>query len=388
MAGEILTANDIGRLTALSGSAAATDDKIPIYDTSTKTLRYATPDQIASGASAVDGPASATDNAIARFDGTTGKIIQNSAATIADTTGAISIAGTSNQFVLGTTTTTTISATAPASSAVYTIPDVGTTGNFILSAGTQSITGTKTFTNSALKLLGSSTGATTFTSDNAGATNYTLHTPAADSTLAAIGVAQTWTAIQTFTNSDVKLLGSSTGANTFTALNSSATNYTTSVPAVTGVLATTTGANLFYADITRCSSALTKNANTTYANITGLSQTVVPGTYMFVCRLPSTVANGTGGIKYAFNYTTTALTSIEATSRGMTATAIATQHTTTTTTQTDLFTQAAVVLYTEIVGSMVVSTGGTIDLQMAQNTSDGSNTVALVGGTMQFVRIA
>jgi hypothetical protein len=41
----------------------------------------------------VYGPASATDNAVARFDGTTGKIIQNSAVTIADTTGDITTAG-------------------------------------------------------------------------------------------------------------------------------------------------------------------------------------------------------------------------------------------------------------------------------------------------------
>jgi hypothetical protein len=41
----------------------------------------------------VVGPASATDNAVARFDGTTGKIIQNSAVTIADTTGDITTAG-------------------------------------------------------------------------------------------------------------------------------------------------------------------------------------------------------------------------------------------------------------------------------------------------------
>lgn len=37
----------------------------------------------------VVGPASSTDNAIVRFDGTTGKLIQNSVVTIADTTGAI-----------------------------------------------------------------------------------------------------------------------------------------------------------------------------------------------------------------------------------------------------------------------------------------------------------
>ena len=36
------------------------------------------------GAGDVQGPASATDNAIARFDGTNGKIIQNSGATVDD----------------------------------------------------------------------------------------------------------------------------------------------------------------------------------------------------------------------------------------------------------------------------------------------------------------
>jgi hypothetical protein len=45
----------------------------------------------------VDGPASATDNAVARFDGTTGKIIQNSAVTIADDgTTIISVNSASN----------------------------------------------------------------------------------------------------------------------------------------------------------------------------------------------------------------------------------------------------------------------------------------------------
>lgn len=41
----------------------------------------------------VVGPASATDNAVVRFDGTTGKLVQNSAVTIADTTGDIAGAG-------------------------------------------------------------------------------------------------------------------------------------------------------------------------------------------------------------------------------------------------------------------------------------------------------
>jgi len=42
----------------------------------------------------VTGPASATDNAVARFDLTTGKLLQNSAVTIADTTGDVVTPGT------------------------------------------------------------------------------------------------------------------------------------------------------------------------------------------------------------------------------------------------------------------------------------------------------
>jgi hypothetical protein len=48
--------------------------------------------EVASGN--VDGPSSATDNAVARFDGTTGKLIQNSVVTIADTTGNMAGVGT------------------------------------------------------------------------------------------------------------------------------------------------------------------------------------------------------------------------------------------------------------------------------------------------------
>lgn len=56
------------------------------------------------GSGDVVGPASSTDNAIARFDGITGKLIQNSAATIADTSGNI-LAGTYNGNTIGAGTT-------------------------------------------------------------------------------------------------------------------------------------------------------------------------------------------------------------------------------------------------------------------------------------------
>ena len=41
----------------------------------------------------VVGPASATDNAVVRFDGTTGKLVQNSVVTIADSTGDVAGVG-------------------------------------------------------------------------------------------------------------------------------------------------------------------------------------------------------------------------------------------------------------------------------------------------------
>ena len=53
-----------------------------------------------------------------------------------------------------------------------------------------------------------------------------------------LSAAQTWLAAQTFTNSDILLLGSSTGATTFSSANAGATNYTLTFPAATDTLAT------------------------------------------------------------------------------------------------------------------------------------------------------
>lgn len=71
----------------------------------------------------------------------------------------------------------------------------------------------------------------------AGTDSTTMTLPSVSATLAGLAVAQTWSAVQTFTNSDLKLLGSSTGATTFTSANAGASNFTLTIPATTGTIA-------------------------------------------------------------------------------------------------------------------------------------------------------
>jgi hypothetical protein len=61
---------------------------------------------------------------------------------------AVTINPTTNQLVLGVTNTTTISSTAPAASRTYTIPDAGSAANMVLDKGNYTIGGTWSFSNS------------------------------------------------------------------------------------------------------------------------------------------------------------------------------------------------------------------------------------------------
>lgn len=73
------------------------DDKITLEDDGTVTAVAFVGDGSGltgiAGSGDVDGPAGATDLAVARFDGGTGKLLQDSAVTIADTTGTITTPG-------------------------------------------------------------------------------------------------------------------------------------------------------------------------------------------------------------------------------------------------------------------------------------------------------
>ena len=58
----------------------------------------------------------------------------------------------------------------------------------------------------------------------------------ASGSLAGLSDVQTWTALQTFSNSDIAIQGSSTGTTTLTSANSGGTNYTATIPAGSGTV--------------------------------------------------------------------------------------------------------------------------------------------------------
>lgn len=202
------------------------------------------------------------------------------------------------------------------------------------------------------------------------------YTAAATLTMVGIGVTNTVAGIMAMTGS--------TSGQTFIQPTAIASG-TLTLPAVTGVIASTTGTNLYLPDLKRCT-AQVDATSTTLANVTGLSFTVVPGTYVIDGSIDTT-CGGTGGVKLTFNYTTAVLSAINANGFAYTAAAVAVSKTTTTTTQTSIV--ASNTAFTNVIlkGTLVVSTGGTIDLQFAENSANSTSSV-LVGSTLQLTRIA
>ncbi len=126
------------------------------------------------------------------------------------------------------------------------LADLGTSaaGQIINSTAAHALSSTATPT---LGIAGTTAGSLTFANTTSGAVtlqtvsgalgSVTASLPANTGTLAELNLAQTWTAVQTFTNSDIALLGSSTGKTTFTSDNAGASNFTVHFPAVNDTLA-------------------------------------------------------------------------------------------------------------------------------------------------------
>lgn len=89
---------------------------------------------------------------------TNGKLMASSGGAIVEGTDAgnpsfqkINLTTTATQITLGTGATVTLSASTPAASRVYTLPDVGTSSSFVMTDGAQTINGVKSFTSALVE---------------------------------------------------------------------------------------------------------------------------------------------------------------------------------------------------------------------------------------------
>lgn len=133
--------------------------------------------------------------------------------------------------------------------------------------------------------------------------------------------------------------------------------------------------------------AVTGTTGATLTNVVGMVLTVVPGTYLYEVKLPG-VSTANSGFKAGFKYTTAVLGSIENMGIGMTASALVVQHSTTATDAATLLGSTTAIIYAKLEGTMVVTTGGTVQVQAAQNAAHADTTSVYVGATIKLTRIA
>ncbi len=159
--------------------------------------------------------------------------------------------------------------------------------------------------------------------------------------------------------------------------------------ATVAALQTEVTANLALTQTKFCTTAFSQANSATLANIIGLTGFTLTagGVYKFDINLAGT-AGASGGVKYAFKYTTATLTNLEASGIGTTVSAVACQNATSTTDQATLYGQTAAVLNTRITGRITVNVGGTLAVQAAQNASDGTATTVAVGSWATFTKVS
>jgi hypothetical protein len=132
----------------------------------------------------------------------------------------------------------------------------------------------------------------------------------------------------------------------------------------------------------------TFTSNSVLTGLTGFSWTVVPGTYQIEIDLFTTQTTN-GGLNAAFKLTTAVLTSLASMAQqGVTATFSQLAEVTATADQTS-FINNKTAAYTQsyVSGSMVVGTGGTFAIQVAQNTSNTDTTSILLGSWARVTRV-
>lgn len=148
-----------------------------------------------------------------------------------------------------------------------------------------------------------------------------------------------------------------------------------------------------FADVSLCTTqfdAITGTTGATLTNVVGMTTdglSLAAGTYRFYISLAGVATTNSGlkvGLKQNNGLT---LTSIESSASGFTASAVATQHSTTATDAASLFASTTAVIRCVIEGTMVIATAGTIQLQAAQNAAHADTTSIYTGSRMEFTRV-
>jgi hypothetical protein len=128
------------------------------------------------------------------------------------------------------------------------------------------------------------------------------------------------------------------------------------------------------------------------ASLSGFSWTLQAGaTYQFEVNLATTQTTN-GGLSVAFKYTTATLTSIQLQTYQSTAVdntlAISSQSTTTTDATKFIDNKTSAFILSNLKGTLVVNAGGTVAVQVAQNTTNSDTTSVLLGSYGRFTRVA
>lgn len=148
-------------------------------------------------------------------------------------------------------------------------------------------------------------------------------------------------------------------------------------------------ANAALGDVALCTTAFSLSSSTTLANVVGLvTETLEPGTYEFEVNLITT-AGASGGVKVAFKQSVASmLSSINAAVTGISASAIAATTFSSTTDAASIIAATTAYVNVLVKGVVVVSKAGTLQLQAAQNASNGTATTVGVNSSMRFQKIA
>lgn len=151
------------------------------------------------------------------------------------------LTGTSNTAGIDTTYNASQgTGTGTGGSFVFKVAPAGSTGSTKNALATAlTIDSTKLVSISGSAIVGAGSALTSTGPGGALASGAFTATGTSGATIPLLNGANTWSGVQTFTNSDIALLGSSTGKTTFTSANAGASNYTLTIPAITSTITTT-----------------------------------------------------------------------------------------------------------------------------------------------------